>query len=79
MVNSGERFDCCYGHDKIQQQDQPVTNEKNSFLVLKSVANWNIHLIIMDYDSESKIWIFVGIIFKNAPVGENLFISLSLY
>ena len=84
MVSSDERFDRCYGNGKIEQQGQLVTNGKNSFFgtEIRGYLEYSFgkhELRFRIENNPSKIWIFIGIISKDAPMGGNLFTSSSVY
>ena len=84
MAGSGERFDRCYGNAHIEKQGQLVTNGNDSFFGTEvrgkhEYLSGRHQLRFRIENNPSKIWIFIGIISKDAPMGGNLFTSSSVY
>lgn len=84
LISFDERFDRCYGNAKITQNGLVVTNGNDSFFGTEIRGRidylYDIHQIRFQIENNpSKIWIFIGIISKNTPMGGNLFTSSSVY
>ena len=83
-VVSNEKFDRYYGNAKIEHHSQIVTNGTNSFIGIeirgKLEYSSGIHNLRLRIENNpSKIWVFIGIISKEARMGGNLFTSSSVY
>ena len=83
-INSYDRFDRCYGNAKIEQNGLVVINGSDSFFGTEirgkiEYISGQHELRLQIVDNPSKVWIFIGIISKEARMGNNLFTSSSVY